>query len=119
MASNGALATGLLCALLLTTEVHSVISQSPAQATTIYFAPYLKPGELPDGALLPLMHEVWTIMGADTTSSSFAAEVDTIAYNFWPHTQATGIEIGKAAPTYLDGKLGKIARLQRISARAS
>ena len=111
MASTGALATGVLCALVLITRIPSVISQSPTQASTVYFAPYLKPGELPNGTLLPLMREVWTIMGADTNSTSFAAEVDTIAYNFWPHTQAAGIDIGKAAPTYLDGKLGKTIRL--------
>ena len=111
MGQTLALSTWLPCALLLSTTLRPAISQSPSQSTTVYFAPYLKPGELPDGAVLPLMHETWTIMGSDTNTSSFATEIDTIAYNFWPHTQAAGIEVGKAAPTYLDGKLGGAARL--------
>lgn len=85
-------------------------SAGSSQGSNPQFAPYLKPGELPDGATLPLMHEIWTIMGVDLNSSSFRNEVDKIAYNFWNHTEATGIDVGQAVPTLLDGELGKTAK---------
>ena len=86
------------------------------QAANVYFAPYLLPGELPNGSTMPLMHEIWTIMGVDLNSSSFRNEVDTVAYDFWNYTEATGIDVGQAVPTLLDGELGKTATSPELNA---
>ena len=100
----------LLGASFMSATGQPATSAGSSQGSNPQFAPYLKPGELPNGATLPLMHEIWTIMGVDLNSSSFRNEVDTIAYNFWNHTEATGIDAGQAVPTLLDGEPGKTAK---------
>ncbi len=75
-----------------------------------YFAPYLKPGEIPDGVTIPLFHEVWTIMGSDLTNPNFTAQVNiaaTLIFSEHFPTRAVGSSVGVAAPTYLDGQPGK------------
>lgn len=82
----------------------------PQQGVGPYFAPYLKPGEIPDGVTIPLFHEVWTIMGSDLTNPNFTAQVDIVATQIFSEhfpTRATGSYVGVAAPTYLDGHPGK------------
>lgn len=81
---------------------------SPPPATIgPYFAPYLKPGEIPDGVTIPLFHEVWTIMGSDLTNPNFTAQVNIAATQIFSEhfpTRAVGSSVGVAAPTYLDGQ---------------
>lgn len=83
----------------------------PQQGANPYFAPYLKPDELPDGALMPLFNEIWTVIGSGLSHPNFTKQVDLVAtgifsqYSF--HGEAVGTEIGIAAPTYLDGNPGK------------
>ncbi len=85
------------------------------QGSNPYFAPYLRPGELPDGAVMPLFQEVWRIIGYQLTVPNFTAKVDQVsetifaAYSF--HGQATGSMASTAALTQLDGQLGVSQKL--------
>ena len=100
----------LIFHLLVILSLLNQASSQPSPVTNPYFAPYLKPGEIPDGATIPLFHEVWTIMGSDLTDPNFTAQVDLAATQiFSSHfpTKATGSSAGVAAPTYLDGLPGK------------
>ena len=98
--------------LLLSVLISVNCVTQPQQGANPYFAPYLEPGELPDGATLPLFHEIWTVMGSGLTSLNFTTQVDLVStgifsqYSF--QGNATGLDIALAAPTYLDDKLGRL-----------
>ena len=86
----------------------------PQQGVGPYLAPYLKPGEIPDGVTIPLFHEVWTIMGSGLTTPNFTAQVDIVATQIFSEhfpTRATGSSVGVAAPTLLDGHAGNASRV--------
>lgn len=86
------------------------IVAQPLQGSNPYFAPYLAPGELPDGTLMPLFQEIWRVMGSQLMTTNFTAKVDQVsktifaAYSY--HGQAMALVVSKAAPTQLDGHPG-------------
>ena len=100
---------------LLLISLHTLASCStePQQGANPHFAPYLKPGELPDGAVMPLFHEIWTVIGGGLTNPNFTAQVNLVAPSIFSqysyHGLATSTAVAIGAPTYLDGKLGMLA----------
>ena len=99
--------------LLLSLQTLASCLTEPKQGANPHFAPYLKSGELPDGAVMPLFHEIWTVIGGGLTNPNFTAQVDLVTPSIFSqysyHGLATSIAVAAAAPTYLDGELGMLA----------
>lgn len=90
----------------------SVNLAQTAHGPNPYIAPYLQAGELPDGAVMPLFHEVWRIVGNDLNTANFTAKVDQVAETIFAaysyQGKATGSKVSEAATTYVDGQPGKL-----------
>ena len=76
-----------------------------------YFAPYLLPGELPDGRTKELFREEWRIIGHQLDTSDFTdkvAEVSKTIYSAYSyHGHLHSLAVSTAAPTMLDGQAGE------------
>lgn len=95
-----------LVALLLP----QILAAPPSQGSNPYFAPYLMPGELPNGTLLPLYRGTWRITGYNLDESSFTAVVSNLAQTIFSayafHGQLDELQPSEPAPTVLDGQPG-------------
>jgi hypothetical protein len=76
-----------------------------------YFAPYLLPGELPEGRTKELFREDWRVIGYQLDSPDFTdkvAEVSKTIYSAYSHHgHLHSLAISTAAPTTLDGQAGE------------
>ncbi|DBA88396.1 TPA: hypothetical protein ACH3X2_004890 [Trebouxia sp. C0005] len=73
-----------------------------------YFAPYLLPGELPEGRTKMLFREEWRIIGQQLDTPDFTdkvAEVSKTIYSAYSyHGHLHSFAVSTAAPTMLDGQ---------------
>ncbi len=76
-----------------------------------YFAPYLLPGELPEGYTKELFREEWRVIGHQLDNPDFTdkvAEVSKTIYSAYSyHGHLHSLAISTAAPTMLDGQEGE------------
>ena len=91
-------------------DVPQQLQAETLQGSNPYFAPYLKPGELPDDARMPLFQEVWRIIGYRMNEPNVTARVKRVAEGIFAaysyHGQVTMSIVSMPAPTHLDGHLG-------------
>ena len=88
------------------------IGQLSLQDKKTHFAPYLLPGELPDGQHKLLFREDWRIIGYHLDTLDFTdkvAEVSKTIYSAYSyHGHLHSLTASDAAPTMLDGRAGKL-----------
>lgn len=81
------------------------------QGSNPEFAPYLLPGEIPDGKLRDLFQEDWRVIGQGLDVPDFREKVAEVAktiysaYSYQGHCHT--VTASEAAPTTLDGRTGK------------
>ena len=96
---------------LLSLHLASATPTTPAPVNSLYFGPYLKPGQLPEGKLLPLYQATWRIAGHQLHQDNLTAAVRNLtqfifeSYSF--HAQLDGLQPSQPAPVTLDGQIGR------------
>ena len=81
------------------------------QGSNPAFAPYLLPGEIPDGALKELFQEDWRVIGSGLDVPDFHHKIAQVAKTIYSafsyHGHVLRVVASEAAPTTLDGRKGE------------